>query len=282
VSSEPGERHELPAHEQAVVAAAPQQADVDGDRPGARRRRERGSLTAWKATARMGPVFLIGGGRDDDAVRASHGGFVRAAGGGAIVAIILDEGGHTDPRRWTGALALAGAAAAHAVVVSAHRPPAPEQVAGAAGIYVAGGWTPGYADALVAAGAGWLPCDVPYAGFSAGAALAAGPAILGGWRRDGRAVCPEDAGEDLDAVTVLPGLGLVPFAVDVHASQWGTLGRAVDVVRAGEAPEAVAVDEGTVLVAEPGGGLRSAGLGAAHRVRRDREGGGVTVELVPA
>jgi cyanophycinase len=232
----------------------------------------------------MGPVFLIGGGRDDDAVRASHGGFVRAAGGGAIVAIILDEGGHTDPRRWTGALALAGAAAAHAVVVSAHRPPAPEQVAGAAGIYVAGGWTPGYADALVAAGAGWLPCDVPYAGFSAGAAIAAAHAIVGGHRRDdGRAVCAEEAGEDLKTLDVRRGLGRVPFAVDVHATQWGTLTRLVHAVDAGLAAEGWAIDEGTALVVEHDGAApRVEGLGSAYRVTRGDDGGlAVAVRRAP-
>jgi cyanophycinase len=215
-------------------------------------------------------------------VRASHRPFVEAVGPSPIVALVLDEDEDTDLERWTSALTGAGAAEVRTVVISTARPPQAGDLADAGGVFVAGGWTPGYHEALVAPGTGWLRDDLPYAGFSAGAALAAGPAILGGWRRDGRAVCPEDAGEDLDAVTVLPGLGLVPFAVDVHASQWGTLGRAVDVVRAGEAPEAVAVDEGTVLVAEPGGGLRTAGLGAAHRVRRDRDGGGVTVELVPA
>ena len=214
-------------------------------------------------------------------MRASHRPFVVAVGAAPIVALVLDEDEDTDLERWTSTLTGAGATEVRTVVVSTKRPPQPADLAGAGGVFVAGGWTPGYHEALVAPGTGWLRDDLPYAGFSAGAALAAGPAILGGWRRDGRAVCPEDAGEDLDAVTVLPGLGLVPFAVDVHASQWGTLGRAVDVVRAGEAAEAVAVDEGTVLVAEPGGRLRAEGLGAAHRVRRG-EGAGVTVELVSA
>jgi cyanophycinase len=222
----------------------------------------------------MAPVFLIGGGRDDDAVRASHAGFVRACRGGAIVAIVLDEGEDTDPRRWTGALSLAGAAAAHAVVVSPERRPAREQVAGAAGIYVAGGWTPGYADALVTAGAGWLPRDVPYAGYSAGAAIAAAHAIVGGHRRDdGRAVCAEEAGEDLEALAIRPGLGLVPFAVDVHATQWGTLTRLLHAVDAGLVPEGWAIDEGTALVVEHDGAEpRVEGLGSAYRVTRGGDG----------
>src|SRR4051812_16018450 len=140
----------------------------------------------------MAPAFLIGGGRDDDAVRASHGGFVRATGGGAIAALVLDEGGDTDPARWMEALRLAGATEAHAVVVAPDRPPRAADLARAAGVFVARGWTPGYQEALVAAaGAAWLPHGVPYAGFSAGAAIAGARAIVGGFRRaDGRAARP--------------------------------------------------------------------------------------------
>jgi cyanophycinase len=217
----------------------------------------------------MAPVFLIGGGRGDDATRASHAAFVRASGGGPIVAIVLDEGDDTDPERWLEALRVAGAVAAHAVVVSPDDPPRSEAVAGAAGVYVAGGWTPGYADALVSAADGWLPRDVPYAGYSAGAAIAAKDAIVGGFRRaDGRAVCAEEAGEDLEPLTVRPGLGLVPFAVDVHATQWGTLTRLVHAVDAWLAPEGWAIDEGTALVVEDGADPRVAGLGSAYRVAR--------------
>ena len=220
----------------------------------------------------MAPVFLIGGGRDDAAVRASHAGFVRAAGGGPIAAIVLDEGADTDPERWTAALRFAGAAAADAIVVSAAKPPRREQLADAAGVFVAGGWTPGYADALVTTGTDWLPGGVPYAGYSAGAAIAAKDAIVGGYRRaDGRAVCAEEAGEDLEALTVRPGLGLVPFAVDVHATQWGTLTRLVHAVDAGLVATGWAIDEGTALVVGDGDGddgaePRVEGLGSAYRV----------------
>lgn len=100
-----------------------------------------------------------------------------------------------------------------------------------------GGLTPAYQEAFVADAAATSSLlaerDIPYAGFSAGAALAARDAVVGGWRADGVAVCPEDAGEDLDEVAVRPGLGLVPFAVDVHAAQWGTLPRLAAAVAAG-------------------------------------------------
>jgi cyanophycinase len=225
----------------------------------------------------MAPVFLIGGGRDDDAVRASHTDFVRAAGSGPIVAVVLDEGEATDPDRWTGALRRSGATAARAVIVSPARPPCAADLDGAAGVYVAGGWTPGYQEALVAAGTAWLPRDLPYAGYSAGAAIAAAHAIVGGHRReDGRPVCAEEAGEDVDILAVRPGLGLVPFAVDAHATQWGTLTRLVHAVDCALATEGWAIDEGTVLVAGDGP-PRVAGLGSAYRVAREGERLGVTV-----
>jgi hypothetical protein len=83
-----------------------------------------------------------------------------------VVVLVLDEGPDTDPARWTAGLAAAGAPESRAVVVSAQRPPRAEDVAGAGGVYVAGGWTPGYQEALVGAGLDWLAPvrDVPFAG----------------------------------------------------------------------------------------------------------------------
>jgi cyanophycinase len=229
----------------------------------------------------VAPLFLIGGGRDAAAIRASHEGFVRACAGGPIAAVILDEGADADRDRWSGALALAGAREVHELVVSSERPPRRGGLDGAAGVFVAGGWTPGYHAALVGPGAGWLPAGVPYAGFSAGAAIAAERAIVGGWRLNGVAVCGPEAAEDLDELAVAPGLGLVPFAVDVHATQWGTLTRLVHAVAAGLVAEGWAVDEGAALVID-GGAPQVAGLGCAYRVARDGERLGVTLTRAPA
>ncbi len=98
---------------------------------------------------------------------------------------------------------------------------------------------------------------MPYAGFSAGAAIAATTAVVGGWRIGGVAVCPEDAGEELDEVTVVGGIGLVAGAVDAHAAQWGTLGRLAAAVEAGLVPGGVAIDECTTLAT--GGTVTGAG-----------------------
>jgi cyanophycinase len=215
----------------------------------------------------MRPVYLIGGGRGEDAVRASHAPFVNAVGARAIVALVLDEGDDTDVDRWTGSLSAAGAESVRSVVISKDRPPTAEDLRDAGGVFVAGGWTPGYQEAL--AGRDWLPPDVVYGGFSAGAAIAGEWAIVGGWRHAGRDVCAEEAGEDLEPLTVRPGLGLVPFAVDVHATQWGTLTRLVHTVRAGLVPEGWAIDEGTALVYDGDRVTGSEGLGSAYRVGGD-------------
>lgn len=240
-------------------------------------------------------AFLIGGGRDPRGVVASHAPFVAAvrdAGDGVPVTVfVLDEGdgADVDEERWSGALRMAGASGAQVVAVSPERPPRPDDLEGSGGVYVAGGWTPGYRDVLAGAGTGWLEAarerGLPYAGFSAGAAIAPRRAVVGGWRAtipdgDPREVCDEDAGEGLDLVEVRDGLGIVEPAVDVHAAQWGTLTRLVAAVLAGGIGDAFAIDEHTTLEVH-GGRAVVHGLGAAHRVRPG-EPGRVAVDVLVA
>lgn len=107
-------------------------------------------------------------------------------------------------------------------------------------VFVCGGVTPDYHQALCA-DLSWLAylkeATVPYGGTSAGAAIAAHDAILGGWQstRQGqsREILFVGASEGLDPLTVKPGLELVPFAVEVHASQMGTLNRLIHAVELG-------------------------------------------------
>jgi cyanophycinase len=200
-------------------------------------------------------TFLIGGGREDEQVRASHAPFVQACGGGPIVAFALE-----DPGRWEDALRLAGAAEVRCLLA----PPTADDLAGAAGVFVAGGLTPAYAEAV----RDWTPPpELPYCGFSAGAAVAARRALVGGWLRAGRPVLDEDFGEELGEIEVRDGLGRVDFAVDVHAAQWGTLTRLIAAVDAGLVDRGVAIDEGTVLVCD-GEERRVAGLGHAWWARK--------------
>lgn len=225
-------------------------------------------------------TFLIGGGRDPGGVAASHRPFAAAAAGGAIACLVADEGDGIDADRWAGGLSSAGAADVQVVALSAGRPVRAADVAGAAGIYVAGGLTPLYRRLLVDdAEPGWLPPGVPYAGFSAGAAVAAADAIVGGWRIGDLAVCADEASEDLEQVEPLPGLGRVPFAVDVHATTWGTLTRLVHAVAADLVGEGWAVDEHTCLAVH-GGAIGVHGEGCAYRVTQ--VGGDVRVGVVRA
>ncbi len=200
-------------------------------------------------------MFLIGGGRDPEGVAASHRPFLEAC-AGPVLCVCLDE-----PDRWLAHLDGADARATSA--------PVPADLDGVSGVYVAGGLTPAYWSVvcqgeLRAALREW---DGVYAGFSAGAAIAASSAIVGGWRLGGVEVCDRDFSEDLDEVQVRPGLGLVPFAVDVHASQWGTLTRLAHAVAAGLVASGLAIDEHTCVEVEAGGSeLRLHGWGSAYRV----------------
>lgn len=156
------------------------------------------------------------------------------------------------------------------------------------GIFVCGGATPLYHRALCA-DLNWVAYlrehHIPFGGTSAGAAIAAERAILGGWQSpgDGEAARPilfQGAGEGLARLTVRPGARLVPFAVDVHAGQWGTLTRLFHVARGGLVDEGWAIDEDTCLIVWPER-VEIAGRGYAYHVARDGRGG-ATVRALAA
>jgi cyanophycinase len=217
-------------------------------------------------------THLIGGGWDAAAAGAVYGSFLREAGTDPVIAcVVLDEGDGTEQfARWAGALTGVAPCRPRPVLVQQGGRLDVAALGDAAGVLVCGGLTPAYAAALAPAAPdllGWLHAgDRPYAGFSAGSAVAAARALVGGWLDGAVPVCPEDASEDLEQVTVVAGLGLVPFTVDVHAAQWGTLTRLVAAVRAGSTTGGVAIDENTALVVRDGA-ARVTGLGAAHLVR---------------
>ncbi|CAN5513513.1 hypothetical protein BH09ACT4_BH09ACT4_21940 [soil metagenome] len=141
-------------------------------------------------------------------------------------------------------------------------------------LVIGGGMTPDYLAAVdpIMEEIRLLVADgLPYLGFSAGAMIAADRAVIGGWLIEGVAVCPEDTAEDLDEVTIEEGLGLVDLAIDVHAAQWGTLGRLVAATEAGMVGGGVAIDEFTALVVADDG-LRVVGAGSVWRVINDPAG----------
>lgn len=203
-------------------------------------------------------VFLLGGGWAPEPLRAGYGAFLAAAPDPepAVACVVLDEGdGDAQFARFSAVLSSAAPCRPVPVLVPVGERLEVGALSGADALLVCGGLTPGYAAAL-APGAddlrAWLAeGGRPYAGFSAGAAVAARRAVVGGWRAAGVPLCPDDAAEDLDEVTVVDGLGLVPFAVEVHCAQWGTLPRLVAVVEQ-DGGTGVALDEDTVLEVRAG------------------------------
>ncbi|WP_406007064.1 hypothetical protein OG440_13370 [Streptomyces sp. NBC_00637] len=244
-----------------------------------------------------GRVFLIGGGWEETVADVVHGPFLRAAraasqasGSGSgpaprVLCVIVDEGdGAEQFARYDVALRKAGdCTPVPSLVPIGKRFELGAVTEDVAGVFVCGGLTPAYQEAFAEVrgplSALLLERGLPCAGFSAGAALAARDAVVGGWLVDGIAVCPPDSAEDLEEIEVRPGLGLVPFGVDSHAAQWGTLGRLAAVVAGGRLAHGVAIDENTLVEVGGEGGdgrARVAGLGRAHSVR-PAPGGGVLV-----
>jgi cyanophycinase len=231
-------------------------------------------------------IHLVGGGWHPDYFGALYRTFVaeaeaRAAGAGRVVPrigvlLVLSEEDSADEVRGRYSGALKSVASCETVVhtVAEGETFGSAVLNGIDALLVGGGLTPAYLQAvaglideirlLVADG-------LPYLGFSAGAAIAADSAILGGWRIGEVPVCPEEAGEDLDEVTLAEGLALVDLAVDAHAVQWGTLARVIAATEAGLLDGGVAIDESTVLIVGDGA-LRVEGRGNVWQVSEDSAG----------
>lgn len=229
-----------------------------------------------------GTIHLLGGGRDESTVVALVSDFVAdVRGSGAVttdaprihVLLVLEADDEESVDRYRGLVESAGAdAVVHAIVEGESFDLA--AIASADGVFVGGGLTPAYHAAFATIAPRVrerVASGMPYLGFSAGAAIAAESAILGGYLLNGVVVCDEDAGEELDDVTVAAGLGLVPFAVDVHAAQWGTVSRLIAAVDAGLVTAGIAIDEDTVVrwrEGNPAAGPSVFGKGAAWQVDR--------------
>ncbi len=223
-------------------------------------------------------VHLVGGGRQDVPDGVVYTGFLREASARAasagrdlprVAVIAVGDGDETEHAAELIEAATAGGAFEPRVTAVGHDGSIPAAAfADVDGILVGGGLTPRYRELLephfgelrrqVAAG-------VPYLGFSAGAAIAAERALVGGWRIGGVPVSPADAAEDLDELTVAPGIGLVDVAIDAHVAQWGTLSRLVAAVEAALVEGGLGIDENTVLIVGEGG-LRVEGAGSVWRV----------------
>jgi cyanophycinase len=227
-------------------------------------------------------IHLVGGGWSEDLFR--H--FVveagsRAAGSARViprigVLLLADDeaSGSEQSERYRSMLLGIASCSPIVTVLSDGSEATSELLSDIDGLLIGGGLTPAYLEAvtgLVEEIRLLVSDGLPYLGYSAGAAIAADAAIIGGWMIGEVPVCAEDTGEDLDEVTVVEGLGLVDLAIDVHAAQWGTLARLIASTEAGLVDGGVAIDEETVLIVGDGT-LRVEGLGSVWRVTNSTEG----------
>lgn len=133
----------------------------------------------------------------------------------------------------------------------------PESFEQLGGLVVAGGWTPGYLDALAPKAKQIRQAvrrGVPYLGYSAGAMVIAKHAYVGGWRLGERALVQPEWGEGLDQLDVRDGLGIIGQLVETHADAARTEGLVITALEQHLARSAVSIDEHTCLVLEPSTG----------------------------
>lgn len=191
-----------------------------------------------------------------------------------VAVVIVHEGDGAEFFEWFAGTLRAADCEPVAVLVIEGDTVDTAELADVDGIVVGGGLTPAYRASLEPAFGEirrQVASGVPYLGMSAGAAIAAERAIVGGWRIGGVAVCPEEAAEELDDVTIEQGIGLVDVSVDVHAAQWGTLTRLIASTEAGIVRGGLAIDENTVVIVGTGQ-LGVAGVGSVWSVTTSEAG----------
>jgi cyanophycinase len=227
-------------------------------------------------------VTLIGGGWADEGQRRCLTPFLDAARRRAgdsppkVGFVWVDELDGTDwDARWIALVSGLAPIEATSIAVPIGKTLDPNSLDGIDALFVCGGLTPAYAAALQPAAAhirDLVGGGTPYAGSSAGGAVAARTAVVGGYLDRGRVVCPEDSAEDLEEISVVAGLGLVAEMVDVHASAWGTLPRlAAALELAPDVAAGIGLDEDTAWHVVDAS-VEVLGRNAAHVLTRDGDG----------
>jgi len=227
-------------------------------------------------------IHLVGGGwpvEDEGAVYrpffdevAAHAEAAAKLEGGRLAIVLVRDG--DAPEKYAELVAAyqqLGKIEPVAVLSPENAPIDPSVFAEADGIVVWGGLTPAYRVSLEPAFGELrrlVASGVPYLGFSAGAAITAENAIVGGWKIDSVEIGLEDASEDLEQLSVAPGIGLIDLAVDVHAAQWGSVSRLIAATESGLVDGGVAIDEHTALIVGDGP-LRVVGRGSVWKVTPD-------------
>lgn len=148
------------------------------------------------------------------------------------------------------------------------------------GLVVWGGLVPAYRESLASSFAAiraLVESGVPYFGMSAGAAVVSDGALIGGWKIGEVQVCPVDAAQEIEQVTVVEGIGLIDTTIDVHAAQWGTVARLIAATEAAVVDGGLAIDEHTALIVGESS-LRVVGSGSVWSVTR--ENGTVRVSTI--
>lgn len=245
----------------------------------------------------MSRIFLHGGGDHPESRAATFGFFAQAtlaAGSGPIALVVAETDAderHAVMQAYRESFTAVGAPVDRIapVFVTPDQPLTHAILAAIQprGMFVCGGQTPLYHQSLCA-DRGWIAflreANLLYGGTSAGSAIAATTAIIGGWRvqrgDQPRAALFHGAGEGLDFLTTVAGLGLVDGAIDVHASQWGTLLRLIHAVDLGMVPWGWAIDEDTMAIIDDNK-VELVGRGQLYEVKPDAATG-VTVKVFGA
>lgn len=231
-------------------------------------------------------AYLIGGGWRAETFGSTYGRFVEAARSDAVRKIIQiivleveeDEAEMVGRYREPFLTLAVKSEEINTIVVTKKRPLNMEEIVSLnpTGIFVCGGLTPLYQECLCTdeeIKEFIVSRKIPYGGFSAGSAIFSAKALVGGWRivrgEKSLPIVDEEVSENLDNVEIRKGLGLVPFSIDVHCGQWGTITRLIHAVNTGLTDVGIGIDEDTMIEID-GEDATVRGSGQVYKITRGK------------